>query len=344
MVSRRGLGSLATLAIATIAAPSLSAPAQVERPRVSIAVGGKGALHNLPLTVAHQLGFFADEGLSVVLDDQGTGPLALQAMLRGTADVCSSAFEQTILQQAEGRFIQAFVMQGRAPQIALGVSNKTLPGFKTLSDLKGKRIGVTALGSSTYMVASLALARAGLSNADVSYLGVGTANGAIDALRDGLVDAVCNTDPVMTVLEQKGDVRIVLDTRTLKGTTQVFGGLMPASCLIAQTVFLTKNPAIAQALANGIVRGLKWLQFAGPSDLIRTVPDSYLMGDRALYLASFNKVREALSPDGVMSEEGPKVALRVMAGFDASVKPEKIALARTYTNDFARKAKEKFKA
>jgi NitT/TauT family transport system substrate-binding protein len=148
----------------------------------------------------------------------------------------------------------------------------------------------------------------------------------------------------MTMLEQKGEVKIISDTRTLRGTQEVFGGPMPAGCLYAPLDFVQRHPNTCQALANAIVHGLKWLQTAGPSDIIKTVPESYLLGDRALYLASFNKVREAIALDGLIPEEGAKTALRALASFEAGVKPEKIDLAKTYTNDFARRAKERFKA
>jgi NitT/TauT family transport system substrate-binding protein len=173
---------------------------------------------------------------------------------------------------------------------------------------------------------------------------VGTSAGALAALRSGQIDAISNTDPVMTMLEQKGEVRIISDTRTLKGTQEVFGGPMPAACIYAQAEFIRNHPNTCQALANAIVRGLKWLQTAGPSDIIKTVPESYLLGDRALYLASFNRVREAIAVDGLLPEEGARTALKALASFEPGVKPEKIDLAKTYTNDFARRAKEKFKA
>jgi NitT/TauT family transport system substrate-binding protein len=194
------------------------------------------------------------------------------------------------------------------------------------------------------MVANLVLSRAGVRASEVNYVGVGTSAGALAALRSGQIDAISNTDPVMTMLEQKGDVRIVSDTRTLKGTHEVFGGPMPAACFYTHADFVRNHPNTCQALANAIVHGLKWLQTAGPSDIIKTVPESYLLGDRALYLASFNKVREAIAIDGLMPEEGARTALKALASFEPSVKPEKIDLAKTYTNDFARRAKEKFKA
>jgi NitT/TauT family transport system substrate-binding protein len=120
--------------------------------------------------------------------------------------------------------------------------------------------------------------------------------------------------------------------------------MMPATCLYTRAEFVKANPNTCQALANAIVRGLKWLQTAGPSDIIKTVPESYLLGDRALYLASFNKIREAIALDGVLPEDGPRTALRALASFEPDVHPDKIDLAKTYTNEFARRAKEKFKA
>jgi NitT/TauT family transport system substrate-binding protein len=77
---------------------------------------------------------------------------------------------------------------------------------------------------------------------------------------------------------------------------------------------------------------------------LKTVPESYLLGDRALYLASFDKIREALSPDGIIPVEGAKTALKALASFDDTLKADKIDLSKTFTNDFARRAKDKFKA
>jgi NitT/TauT family transport system substrate-binding protein len=108
--------------------------------------------------------------------------------------------------------------------------------------------------------------------------------------------------------------------------------------------FVDKHPNTCQALANAVVHSLKWLQTAGPGDIIKTVPETYLLGDRALYLASFDKVRESISPDGIVPVDGPKTALAAITSFDTTVKADKIELSKLYTNDFARRAKERFKA
>jgi len=343
-LTRRRFALLAAAGAAAVAAPSLRAQGKPEKSKVAIAVGGKSAFYYLPLTISEQLGYFRSEGLDVGISDFAGGARALQALVGGSADVVSGAYEHTINMQSKNQWIQAIVLMGRAPQIAMGVSTRAMPNYRGLTDLRGRKIGVSAPGSSTSMVANLVLSRAGIKASEVSYVDVGTATGALAALRSGQIDAISNTEPVMTMLEQKGDVRIISDTRTLKGTQEVFGGPMPAACFYTHADFVRNNPNTCQALANAIVHGLKWLQTAAPSDIIKTVPESYLLGDRALYLASFHKVREAIALDGLMPEEGARTALRALASFEPGVRPEKIDLAKTYTNEFARRAKVKFKA
>lgn len=342
--SRRFLLTAGALGAATLAMPSIWAQSRLEKTSVSIAVGGKGTFYYLPLTLAEQLGYFKDEGLDVDISDFAGGSKALQAVVGGSADVCSGAFEHMVALQAKGQMFRSFVLQGRAPQIVLGVSTRNLPNYKTVADLKGKKIGVSAPGSSTSMAANLLLARAGLQPSDVSFVGVGTGAGAITALRSGQIDAISNVDPVITMLEQKGDIRVVADSRTLKGAQEMFGGSMPAACLYASDKFVQKYPNTIQALTDAMVHALKWLQSAGPGDIVKTVPEAYLLGDRALYLASFAKIREAVSPDGMMPEDGPATALRALAGQNEGLKTDKIDLNKLYTNKFAVRAKEKFLA
>ncbi len=340
---RRSFVSVAALLLAGLGAPAL-AQGKPEKSKVSIAVGVKASLDCLPLTIADRLGYFANEGLEVEIHDFGGGLRALQAVLEGSEDVVGGAFEHTINLQGKNQFFRAFVLLGRAPQVALGVSTKTMPAYKTVADLKGHKIGVSMSGSAANTVASLVLARGGVSPAEVSFVEIGSVPAAVAAVRSGQVDAISYTEPVMTLLEHRADVRIIADTRTLKGAQEVFGGPMASACLYAPGDYVQKNPKTIQALANAVVHALKWLQTAGPSDIIKAVPDAYLAGDRSLYLTSFNKVREAIAVDGLIPDEGVRTALRAMGRLDASMKTDRIDLARTFTNEFSRKAKDKFRA
>nr|WP_315227456.1 ABC transporter substrate-binding protein [uncultured Albidiferax sp.] len=338
----------AFLAAALLAAgfhgTSSRAQTKPEKSRLTLAVDGEAALYHLPLTIADQLGFFKAEGLEVDVSDLVGGARSPAALPGGVVDVFAGAFENTIHGQAKGQMFQSFVLQGRAPQIAFGISTHSMPPHQTLADLRGKKIGVAALGAPSHMVATVVLARAGVSPNEVNFVAIGSSTGALLALRSGQVDAICNTDPVMGMLEQKSDIRIVSDTRTLKGALEVFGGAMPAACIYAPLEFVRKYPNTVQALTHAMVHALKWLQTAGPSDIVKVVPERYFLGDRAAYLAAFNKARETISPDGLLPEGGPQTALAALGSFDPLVKAARIDLAKTYTNDFARRAKERFRA
>ena len=320
-----------------------SAQAALEKRDVHIAVGGKASLYYLPLTIAEQLGYFKNEGLSVNISDFAGGSQALRAVVGGSADVVSGAYEHTLNMQSKGLYLQCFVQEGRAPQIAIGISKNRAKSYKSPRDLKGLKVGVSAPGSSTHMIVNYFISKDGLKPSDISVVGVGLGATAITALKSGQIDAVSNTDPVMTKLEQDGDVRIIADTRTLKGTEQVLGGPMPAGCLYAPVDFIRKNPNTIQALTNAIVRADKWIHSASPQDVLRTVPESYLLGDKALYLFSFNKVKEAISTDGTISDAGAKTALKVIPAFNPDVKANQIKLELTYTNEFVKKANAKYR-
>jgi NitT/TauT family transport system substrate-binding protein len=321
-----------------------AAHAQLEKRDVHIAVGGKTAFYYLPLTIAEQLGYFKQEGLEVKISDFAGGSQALRAVVGGSAEVVSGAYEHTISLQGKKQFFQAFVLQGRLPQIALGVSAGRMAQFKSFKDLKGMKIGVSAPGSSTHNLVKQLATKAGLDpSKDVAIVGVGIGAAAIAAMRSGQIDAISNVDPVMTKLELDGVVKVVADTRNVKGTQEVWGAPLPAGCLYAPVEFLQKYPNVAQALANAIVRADKWIAGAGASDVAKVVPESYLLGDRALYLFSFDKVKEAISPDGMISEAGAQATLAALRKFDPAVAATQIDLARTYTNEFAKRANQKKK-
>src|SRR6266581_2916989 len=327
----RFINNLASAALIAAWPVFVGAQGTLERKDVHIAVGGKTSLYYLPLTIAEQLGYFKEEGLSVTISDFAGGSQALRAVIGGSADVVSGAYEHTLNMQPKGQYLQCFVQQGRAPQIAIGIATAKANAYKSPKDLKGLKVGVSAPGSSTHMILNHFI------------IGVGLGATAIGALKSGQIDAVSNTDPVMTKLEQDGEVKIIADTRTLRGTEQVLGGPMPAGCLYAPVGFIRNNPNTVQALTNAIVRADKWIQSASPQEVLRTVPESYLLGDKALYLFSFNKVKEAISPDGVISDAGAKTALKVIPTFNPEVKAKEIKLELTYTNEFVKRANAKYK-
>src|SRR5687767_15770546 len=162
----RSLVFLAALALV------LAAHAQVEKRDVHIAVGGKASFYYLPLTIAEQLGYFKDEGLNVKISDFAGDSVALRAVVGGSADVVSGAYEHTISLQSKKQYFQAFVLQGRLPQIAFGVATSKAGSIRSFKDLKGLKVGVSAPGSSTHNLVKQLLTLGGLDpNKVVSKIG-----------------------------------------------------------------------------------------------------------------------------------------------------------------------------
>ena len=329
------------IALLPLAAQAQGKP---EKTKVGIAVGGKPAFYYIPLTVAERLGYFKDEGLDVEISDFAGGSKALQAVVGGSSDVVSGAWENTIDQQPKGLNMQGFVKMGRYPAITVGVVKAKAASYKSPKDLKGMKIGVTAPGSSTNRVVQRLMAEGGLKPDDASFIGVGTSSGVIAAVKSGELDAVSNIDPVITMMEKSGDIVVVADTRTEEGTRKVMGfSDLPAAALYAPIDFVKKNPNTVQALTNAIVRALLWLRTATPDQVANTVPPDYLLGDRALYIAAYGKFKEAISPDGLFSKEGAENTLKFLAAFNPAIKPAEIKLDQTYDNSYVQKALAKYR-
>src|SRR3954471_6428478 len=181
--------------------------------KVRLAVGGQSALYYLPLTVTDRLGYFKDEGLNVEISDLAGGSRALQALMGGSADVVTGAFDHTLQMQAKNQSIQAVVQLGRFPGFVLALVGPKAASYKGPADLKGMKIGVTAPGSSTHFMVLHMMAQAGLKANDASFVGVGAGATAVAAAKRGEIDALVNVDPVINLLQSENAIRqIVADT------------------------------------------------------------------------------------------------------------------------------------
>src|ERR1044072_8789278 len=255
-----------------------------EKRKVNVATASLG-LPYLPLIIAQQRKYFAEEGLEVEIAAFAGGSKALQSLMGGSSDVASGAYSNTLTMAAKGQKLKNFVVQGRYPALTIAVSRRVADRYKSPADLKGMKIGVSAPGSSTHMIVAHLLSKAGLTSNDVSIIGVGTSAAAVAAIMQGEIDAIINSDPVMTKLEADDAVTVIAETRTARGTQDLFGGPYPEAGLYATAEFIAKNPNTIQALTNAIVRAPLWMQTASIDDIAANVPADHMLGDKELYLA-----------------------------------------------------------
>ena len=315
------------------------APGQaVEKKQLTLAVGGKTALYYLPLTICERLGYFKEQGLDVTINDFRGGAQSLQALVGGSVDIVTGAYEHTIRMQAKGQAIRAVIELGRFPGIVVGLRKDRAASYKSAADLKGTKIGVSAPGSSTNFFVMYLMSKAGLKPSDASYIGVGIGPSAVAAMKKGEIDAISNLDPMMTKLEQEGDIKVVADSRTEEGTRAIFGGSNPAAVLYARQDFIDKNPNTMQALVNAFYKTLQWLEKATPEQIAATVPEEYFLGDKALYLAAVKANKPVYSLTGVIPAAGMKSAADMLLAFDEELKGANIDLAKTFDDRFVKRA------
>jgi NitT/TauT family transport system substrate-binding protein len=329
---RAALGALAIVMALAGAAPGQA----IEKKQLTLAVGGKTALYYLPLTICERLGYFKEQGLDVTINDFRGGAQSLQALVGGSVDVVTGAYEHTIRMQAKGQDIRAVIELGRFPGIVVGL-RKDRP-YHSAADLKGLKIGVSAPGSSTNFFVMYLMSKAGLKPGDAAYIGVGIGPSAVAAIKKGEIDAISNLDPMITRLEQDGDIKVVADSRTEEGTKAIFGGSNPAAVLYARHDFIEKNPNTAQALVNAFYKTLRWLEKATPDEIAATVPQEYYLGDRALYVAAVKANKPVYSVTGLIPFAGMQSAADMLMAFDPELKDAKIDLAKTFDDRFVRKA------
>ena len=331
---------IGTGAVALSAGFSRSAFAQAkpEKSKVTLGVGGKTLLYYLPLTIAERKGLFKEEGLEVEINDFGGGAKSLQALIGGSVDIVTGAFEHTIRMQAKGQDVRAIIELGRFPAIVIAAKKEKAGQIKSAADFKGLKIGVTAPGSSTALTAQYAMVKAGLKPTDAAFIGVGSGASAVAAMQKGEIDVISHLDPVISKLESDGDISILIDTRTEAGTRALFGGSNPAATLYTKKDFIDANPVTTQRLVNAFMKSLKWLQTVKPEDIAATVPPEYHLGDRPLYLKAVQNSLESYSRDGIVPPDGMKSVMDMLKQLDPEMKDATVDLSATFDDRFVKQA------
>src|SRR5690242_10201850 len=172
-------------------------------PTVKIAVGGASCLCYLPTMLAEQLGNFKKAGVQVELADFKGGSQAEAAVIGGSSDVVSGFYDHTVVLQPKQKFLQSIVVFDRFPGLVLMVSPGNTDKIKTVKDLVGKKVGVSAPGSSTDFFLKYLLRKIGEDPTQASVVGIGNGAPTVAAMQQNQVDAGVLVEPAPTVLQSK---------------------------------------------------------------------------------------------------------------------------------------------
>src|SRR2546427_7192851 len=226
-MKRLALSGIVFLGALVVAGGGVGSAGAQAPPKVSIMVGGLEKIIYLPAMLTERLGYFKEAGVDVTLYNEAAGVSAEDEMLAGRVDGVVGFYDHSIDLQSKGKFVQAVIILDRVPGEALVVSNRS--GIKTLADLKGKRIGVTGLGSSTNFLAAFLVTKGGADRTQYTPLAVGAGNTLIAAMQQNRIDAAVTTEPTVSRLMKIGLAHVLVDMRTSAGTRGALGRAHPAA-------------------------------------------------------------------------------------------------------------------
>ena len=331
----------ATFAAFLLSSGLMSGLAQAQS-KVTIAVGGASCLCYLPTMLAESLGEFKKAGVDVDVVQFKGGSESLTAVMGGSADVASGYFDHCVNLAAKGQHLQAFVVYDRFPGFALVVSPKHTAEINSIKDLAGKKVGVSAPGSSTDFFLKYMLSKNGVDPNSVGVIGVGLGATAIAAMEQGQIDAAIMLDPAVTLLQGTDkDLKILSDTRSQKDTLSVFGGEYPGGALYAKGDWVKAHEKDVQGMTNAIVSTLKWIHAHTAEEIADKMPPELVGKDKALYVAALKNTIPMYSETGRMDPKGAAAVLAVFSQSSPAVAKAHIDVSTTYTNTFVDAANKK---
>jgi NitT/TauT family transport system substrate-binding protein len=320
---------------------SLTSGLAAAQNKVTVAVGGGSCLCYLPTVLAKQLGEFDKAGVSVDLVDLKGGSDALKAVLGGSADVVSGYFDHCVNLAAKKQELVSFVVYDRYPGLVLVVSPSHISEINSIKDLAGKKVGVSAPGSSTDFFLKFLLKKNGLDPASAAVIGVGLGATAVAAMEQGQIDAAVMLDPSVTVLQgSHKDLRILADTRTKEDTLATFGGEYPGGALYSTAAWIGSHEKETQALTNAIVNTLAWIHSHSPEEIMAKMPEEMVGKNKELYLAALKNTIPMYSESGKMDPKGADAVLAVFSTGSPDVAKANVDVSKTFTNKYVEQAKK----
>ncbi len=160
------------------------------------------AVNFVPLWVAKEAGFLKKENLPIELVSIRSSPIAMTALLSGEVDVVVGGANPGIAIQLQG-YKDITLFGGLINTFLFSICAQ--PGIEDVSQLKGKRLGVTRFGGSNDFAGRNYLRQRGLDpNKDVTLIQVGSQEDILRALLSKNLDAAVLGYPAVFIAKKNG--------------------------------------------------------------------------------------------------------------------------------------------
>ena len=274
----------------------------------------------LAFSTSRDKGYYRDEGLDVELILM-SAPIASRALLSGDVEVATvgGAGLPPVLSGAPLRFI--FTTYNRPMFWLFGKAE-----IRSVKELKGKRVGVSGIGSGPDSLLREALRRNALEGRDVAILSLGVMPTIYSGLQSGLVDAAMLSPPFTFRAEEDGFRELIAFPK--QDLVEMQGSIL------VKESFLQSDPATLEKFIRATYKGFLYIK----QNRSGTIPilGRYLQVKEDLAAKAYEQVvRPAMTQDGTLNEEMQKKAVEnVLKRLDLKEAPP---LSRIFDFSIARK-------
>src|SRR3989449_7835961 len=199
--------------------PALTRAAHAQTPvKIGTAVLGDYALAG-PVIVALERGLFKNEGLAAEFVPFRGGPDLLKAVMTGECLIGITGSTDILVFREAGSPVKMIATHTEGNHFTLNVA----PEIQKIADLKGKAIGVTRAGATTWVFARMLARREGWDpDKDVQIVALGGLDAQLAAMaRKEIAAYVWGDGGAVTELQGKSKVLLRLDAVTPKWISQI---------------------------------------------------------------------------------------------------------------------------
>lgn len=269
--------------------------------------------------VALKNGYFKDAGLEASFVDCQNGPRARQMLAAGQVEIVASASFDPMVITIAGKATRVIAgIDQRLPYANMIVRKEDVDSgrIKSIADLGGKRIAVSAPKSAFWLMATQMVETAGLK--DVEIRGVGNLASMLAALKSKQVDASMATLPMMDAAVKEGWGAAIVSIHDPEGWRKAIGlgGDVQGQWIFALDDFIKSRPEAVQAFITGWLKGNDFVQANAAEVVSGLIYDDYLSSfAKESVTETIAVLKEKIwSKDNMVTPEAYKRVVTVMAG------------------------------
>ncbi len=254
-------------------------------------------LCGVPYEVARSAGYWKQQGLDVELIYTRGGGAAMQALVGGAVDYAATALDVAIQAYSKGAEIRRFAVTGRLPLFALVTTPKSADQIRTVKDLEGKTVGVSALGNADHALLLFLLKQANADTNSVQFATLGV--NLLEAVRRGDVEAGLVQEPALSILQKEGS-RVIMNAMDTNDADKFLGGAYEFMGVSVRAKEFEERREDMTRIVKGLADALKGLRQLSGEQLVASFPKEMMTGLDTKQLGEILvRYRNSLYPESV---------------------------------------------